>query len=60
MILLFFIDILIQIMGNQNDKVQHGELAVTINHPRLQNAKLSGEGKERLLQVNLGVDEKEQ
>jgi len=58
--LLFFIDILIQIMGNENDKVQHGELAVTINHPRFQNAKLSGEGKERLLQVNLGVDEKEQ
>ena len=47
-------------MGNENNKVQHGELAVTINHPRFQNAKLSGEGKERLLQVNLGVDEKEQ
>jgi hypothetical protein len=47
-------------MGNENEKVQHGELVVSINHPRFQNARLSGEGKERLLQVSLGVDEREQ
>lgn len=33
-------------MGNENEKtVQSGELAVSINHPRFQNAKLVGEGK---------------
>ena len=46
-------------MGNENEKVQHGELAITINHPRFQNARLSGEGKERRLQISLGVDERE-
>lgn len=47
-------------MGNENDKsVQGGELPVSINHPRFQNAKLVGDGKDRSLQVSLGVDEKE-
>jgi hypothetical protein len=47
-------------MGNENEKgVQNGEMAVSINHPRFQNARLSGDGKDRLLQVSLGVDERE-
>jgi hypothetical protein len=44
-------------MGNENDKVnQTGELAVAINHPRFQNARLLSEGKEKSLQVSMGVD----
>jgi hypothetical protein len=47
-------------MGNENEKgVQNGELAVSINHPRFQNARLSGEGRERSLTVSHGVDERE-
>jgi hypothetical protein len=46
-------------MGNENDKVnQNGELVISINHPRFQNAKLVSEGKEKLLQLSMGVDER--
>ncbi len=46
-------------MGNENEKSnQNGELVVSINHPRFQNARLVSEGKEKLLQLTMGVDER--
>lgn len=33
-------------MGNQNEKTaQNGEITVSVNHPKFQNAKLVSEGK---------------
>ena len=46
-------------MGNENEKSnQNGELVVSINHPRFQNARLVSEGKEKVLQLTMGVDER--
>lgn len=46
-------------MGNENEKAVQGDVAVIINHPRFNTAKLTGEGRDRDLVVSLGVDEKE-
>ncbi len=47
-------------MGNENEKsTQNGEMTVSINHPKFQNAKLVTEGKDKVLQLTLGVDERE-
>lgn len=47
-------------MGNENEKpLQNGDMPVSINHPRFQNARLSGDSRDRSLTISHGVDERE-
>ena len=45
-------------MGGQQQKQQTGDTTISISHPRFKEAKLVTEGKEKQMQISMGVDEK--
>ena len=46
-------------MGNENQKSKTGDINVSIDHPRFQNARIISESGQRQLQTTMGVNEKE-